>query len=167
LELIRYSGDLSWTIVRPCHIYGPGSELGCLPAHSRDIDLIKRLEARESLKLVGGGHFLQQPVLARDLADFLLDLQDNKNTYGQILNAAGPDVIESWTYYQIIADVLGVELSVEEIPVAPYLQENPTASTFLCHRFYDMSKAQHLGINLPSTTIEQGMQEHVESIRSR
>lgn len=40
LALIHYTGGLPWTVVRPCHIYGPGSELGCLPAHSRDIDLI-------------------------------------------------------------------------------------------------------------------------------
>ena len=164
LELINYAGEMPWTIVRPCHIYGPGSELGCLPAHSRDTNLIDRLKAGESLKLVGGGHFLQQPILARDLADFLLDLQDNNKSHGQILNAAGPDVIESQTYYQIIADILGVELSIEELPVSPYLAENPNASSFLCHRFYDLSRAQAIGIPLPGTPMEQGLREHVDSL---
>ncbi|MFC1997103.1 NAD-dependent epimerase/dehydratase family protein [Chloroflexota bacterium] len=164
LELIRYSGGLPWTIVRPCHIYGPGSLLGCLPAHSRDVDLIKRLRAGEHLKLVGGGRFLQQPILARDLADFLLDLQGNKNSYAQVLNAAGPDVLESRTYYQIIAEILGVNLSVEEIAIASYLQENPNSRSFLCHRFYDLSKAVEIGIPLHGTSIDQGLKEHVESI---
>ena len=44
LELIE--GDtrgLNWTIVRPGHIYGPTSELGCLPLHGRDPKLIESL----------------------------------------------------------------------------------------------------------------------------
>jgi nucleoside-diphosphate-sugar epimerase len=164
LALLDYTGNLPWTIVRPCHIYGPGSELGCLPAHSRDSELIKRMKAGEPLKLVGGGHFLQQPILASDLADTLLDLQGNQDSHRQILNIAGPDVVESWTYYQIIADILEVNLGIEEIPVAPYLAQNPNASAFLCHRFYDMSKVDNLGVTLPETSIKQGLREHVESI---
>ena len=35
--------EMAWTILRPCHIYGPGSQLGCLPLHSRDEKLISRL----------------------------------------------------------------------------------------------------------------------------
>jgi nucleoside-diphosphate-sugar epimerase len=163
-ELVHYAGDMPWTIVRSCHIYGPGSKLGCLPTHGRDADLIRRIKTGEPLRLVGGGHFLQQPILARDLADFILNLQGNKKTYRQILNVAGPDVIESRTYYQIIADLLGVELTIEEIPVALYLKENPSASSFICHRFYALSKAQALGIPLPGTPIAQGLREHVESI---
>ena len=31
---------MQWTILRPCHIYGPGSQLGCLPLHGRDPKLI-------------------------------------------------------------------------------------------------------------------------------
>jgi nucleoside-diphosphate-sugar epimerase len=164
LALVRYPGDLPWTIVRPCHIYGPRSLLGCLPAHSRDADLIDRINAGEPLRLVGGGHFLQQPVLARDLSDMLLDLQNNQNTYSQVLNAAGPDVVESWRYYQIIAEILECDVKIEEIPVGPYLAENPNASSFLCHRFYDLRKAQSLGVQLPGTPLRQGLEEHVESL---
>jgi len=163
-ELMQYSGDMPWSIVRPCHIYGPGSKLGCFPTHGRDADLISRMKAGEHLKLVGGGYFLQQPILARDLADFILNIQGNTKSYSQVLNIAGPDVIESRMYYQIIADILGVELRIEEITVAGYLAENPSAGSFLCHRFYDLSKAKALGIPLPGTSIAQGLREHVESM---
>ena len=44
-------GDMAWTIVRPCHIYGPGSLLGCLPLHGRDPELIAKLQAGETLDL--------------------------------------------------------------------------------------------------------------------
>lgn len=66
------TGDMRWTILRPCHIYGPGSLLGCLPEHGRDPQLIDRLRRGEALRLVGGGHYLQQPILAADLAQTIL-----------------------------------------------------------------------------------------------
>src|SRR5690606_28747557 len=102
------------TILRPCHIYGPGSQLGCLPEHGRDPRLIERLRAGQTLRLVGGGHFLQQPVRAPDLAAMALSAVGNSAAAGQVFNAAGPDVIESRDYYRIIADLLGVPLTIVE-----------------------------------------------------
>ena len=74
---------------------------------------IQRIKTGEPLRFVGGGYFLKQPILARGLTNFMLDLQGNKKSYRQTLNVAGPDVIESRTYYQIIADLLEVKLIIE------------------------------------------------------
>ncbi len=165
LELINSdSGDMAWTIVRPCHIYGPGSKLGCLHHHSRDPELIARLKRGEPLQLVGGGRFLQQPILARDLSELLLSIGGNESSYGQVFCAAGPDVIESRQYYQIIADVLEVGLKIEEVPIDQHLADHPESAVFICHRFYDLSKLTACGIAVPSTSIEQGLREHVESL---
>ena len=157
-------GDMAWTVVRPCHIYGPGSLLGCLPAHGRDPDLIDRLRKGETLDLVGGGHFLQQPILAADLCHLLLSLRDNTATYNQIFCAAGPDIAESRTYYQIIADILGVELQINETPVDAHLAENPNAAPFLCHRIYDLAQLKASGAHVPATNLEEGLRQHVESL---
>jgi len=168
LELINgETGNMAWTVVRPCHIYGPGSRLGCLPLHGRDPDLIAKLKAGERLQLVGGGHFLQQPILARDLANTILDLYGNERTYSQVFCTAGPDIIESRHFYQIIADILGVGLQVEEVSVSQYLADHPEAAPFLCHRIYDMSKLDACGVAVPSTPIEQGLQEQVESLLAK
>jgi nucleoside-diphosphate-sugar epimerase len=164
LELMKYAGEMPWTIVRPPHIYGPGSELGCLPTHSRDPNLIQRLKTGERLSLVGGGHFLQQPVLARDLAELLLDMGGKESIFNQVFNTPGPDVVESRTYYQIIADILGEDLKIEEVPVTEYLGNNPAASSFLCHRFYDKSRLEASGVPLPGTPIQVGLREQVESL---
>jgi nucleoside-diphosphate-sugar epimerase len=160
------TGEMRWTVVRPCHIYGPGSQLGCLPLHGRDPELISKLRAGETLQLVGGGHFLQQPILARDLADLLLSVGGNEKTYGQIYCAAGPDIIESREYYRIIAEILGVGLKVEEISVSGYLAAHPESASFLCHRIYDLNRLQVSDVKVPSTSIEQGLREHVESLIS-
>lgn len=158
-------GDMAWTIIRPCHIYGPGSELGCLPRHARDPKLIQRLKDGEPLELVGGGHFLQQPIFARDLADLLLSVCGNRQCRNRIFNAAGPDIVESRTYYQIIADALGVKLQVKEIPVHNYLAAHPDSASFLCHRIYDLGKLKASGLKVPATPLAEGLREHVASLR--
>ena len=158
------AGAMAWSVVRPCHIYGPGSLLGCLPLHGRDPELLNRLRAGEPLTLVGGGHFLQQPILAADLARVILDLYGNPQAHGQIFCTTGPDTIESRTFYQIIADILGVELTINELPVSQYLADHPEHAPFLCHRIYDMSKLQSIGVTLPDTPLETGLRMHVKSL---
>jgi nucleoside-diphosphate-sugar epimerase len=165
LELINAdAGRMKWTIFRPCHIYGPGSQLGCLPLHGRDPQLIQKMRAGETLRLVGGGHFLQQPIFARDLARLILSAAGNRKTYGKIFCAAGPDIIESREYYRIIADILGVGLKVEEVSVSQYRQENPGQRSFLCHRIYDLSRLRAAGLKVPATPIAKGLKEHVRSL---
>lgn len=159
------TGSMNWSVVRPCHIYGPGSKLGCLPHHGRDGQILDRIRKGETLQLVGGGHFLQQPILARDLADAMLSMSGNTNTYNEIFCAAGPDIIESREYYNIIADVLGVDHPpIEEISVTDFLTENPGQNTFCCHRIYSLDKLQKTGAKVPATPIAEGLKEHVENL---
>jgi nucleoside-diphosphate-sugar epimerase len=155
---------MPWTIVRPCHIYGPGSQFGCLPLHGRDPRLIRRLQAGEPIRLVGGGHFLQQPILARDLAALILSMTGNSRTYGQVFCAAGPEIIESRAYYRGIAAILGVDLRLEEVPVAEHLAAHPDAAPFLCHRIYDLTKLRARGVQVPRTPLDVGLREHVASL---
>ena len=158
------TGPMRWTILRPCHIYGPGSLLGCLPDHGRDPDLIETLRAGRPLRLVGGGSLLQQPIFVRDLADLILSCVGNQTADHEIYQAAGPDIIESREYYRIIAEVLGVELKVEELPVGEYLAANPDKKPFLCHRIYDLKKLRAHGLRAPATPIADGLREHVLSL---
>ena len=156
-------GDMAWTVVRPCHIYGPGSELGCLPHHGRDVELIQKLRAGQPLALVGGGYFLQQPILADDLAALILSAYGNPKAHNAIFQAAGPDIIESRTFYQIIADILGVPLAIDEVSVAATLAEKPQLSDFFCHRIYDLTRLHECGLTVPATPLVNGLQKHVVS----
>lgn len=167
-EEVLLSADtpMRWTVLRPCHIYGPGSQLGCLPAHGRDPELIARMAAGEPLRLVGGGHFLQQPIFVRDLAGLALSVLDSDLAHRGIFCAAGPDIIESRRYYEIIAAELGVEAHIEEIPVAEARVEHPEWASFLCHRIYDLTPLRLAGLRVPSTPIVAGLREHVASLRA-
>ena len=163
--LITDTTPMNWTILRPCHIYGPGSKLGCLPMHSRDPDLIERVKAGEVIKLVGGGHFLQQPIFAADLVELILSCAANPKTFGQIYNTAGPDIIESRQYYQIIADLLGVGLKIEEIPVTQYVSDCPAGNeSFICHRIYNLKKLHRDDLKVPATPIATGLQAHIMAL---
>jgi nucleoside-diphosphate-sugar epimerase len=165
LELLNAdTGEMAWTVIRPCHIYGPGSLLGCLPNHGRDSELLQKMKEGNTLALVGGGYFLQQPIFAPDLAKLILSCTDNENCKRGIFNSAGPDIIESKKYYEIIANVLGVKTSFEEISVDKHLKENPSQDAFLCHRIYDLTRLKEAGLKVPSTSIQEGLRLHTESI---
>lgn len=158
------TGPMAWTIVRPCHIYGPGSLLGCLPLHSRDAQLLTTLKAGQPLRLLGGGYFLQQPIFAQDLAQTILSCVGNPNCHSQIYLTAGPDLIESREYYRIIAEILGVNLQVEDVPVDEFLAANPDRLSFACHRIYDLSKLRQHGLHVPATPISEGLRQQVTSL---
>lgn len=158
------TGSMAWTVLRPCHIYGPGSLLGCLPLHGRDPELIDKLRRGETLTLVGGGHFLQQPIFAADLAQTILSCAGNSNCHGQIYLTAGPDIVESSDFYRIIGEILGVNVQIAELPVQEFLAENPGSASFCCHRIYDMSKLRNAGLYVPDTPLRDGLRTHVESI---
>ncbi|MCB0114636.1 MAG: NAD-dependent epimerase/dehydratase family protein [Caldilineaceae bacterium] len=164
LVLADADGRLPWTVLRPCHIYGPGSRLGCLPEHGRDPDLIDRIRRGEPLRLVGGGHFLQQPILAADLARTILSCVDNSAAQGGIFNAAGPDIAESRRYYEIIGEILGEPVQIEEIPVDVYAAAHPDRASFLCHRIYDLGGLARSGLAVPATGLIEGLRGHVESL---
>lgn len=165
LEFIKGDcGNMAWTIFRPGHIYGPGSLLGCLPLHGRDPELLDKMRAEQTLQLVGGGYFLQQPIFAPDLAELILSVPGNTASRNQIYCSPGPEIVESKMYYQIIADILGVTLKIDELPVDQYWQQHPDRASFLCHRIYDMSKLSASGLCVPATTMREGLRQHVESL---
>ncbi|MCE5239395.1 NAD-dependent epimerase/dehydratase family protein [bacterium] len=162
LELLADDTGWHWTVFRPCHIYGAPSQLGCLPDAARDPELLARMQAGQPVRLVGGGHFLQQPIHARDLARLVLSAAGNPLTYRRIYCSVGPDIITSYRYYEIIAEVLGVPVTFEELPVAQSLAEHPEWVSFLCHRIYDLTPLRLDGLQVPNTPITQGLREHTE-----
>ena len=153
------------TILRPCHIYGPGSLLGCLPEHGRDPQLLDRIRAGEPLRLVGGGHFLQQPIFAADLAAIALSCVGNARVAGQVYLTPGQEVVASRDFYTLIADALGVEMPpITEVPIDAFVAANPGKRHFCCHRVYATDKARRDGLTMPTTPLRDGLAAHVRSI---
>lgn len=152
------------TVLRPCHIYGPGSLLGCLPKHGRDPQLIDRMKRGEPIALVGGGYFLQMPLFAEDLWTMATSCLGKPQTHGEIYFTPGPQVVQSRDFYQIIAQLLGVSIAIEEVSIKDYLAEHPEHQSFCAHRVYSTEKAVSHGLLPPTTPLHDGLQRHVESM---
>jgi hypothetical protein len=82
----------------------------------------------------------------------------------RFFGVAGPEIVESRTYYRLIADILGVGLAIMELPVDACLREQPEAAPFLCHRVYDLHKLYESGVTTPQTPLEHGLRSHIASL---
>lgn len=153
-----------WTLLRPGHIYGPGSLLGCLPRHSRQPDLIARIRSGTTLELVGGGWFLQQPVFAPDLAATILACAAVPAARGETFMVPGPDVLESRRYYETLGELLGVPVAIAEVPVDVHRATHPEHDPFLCHRVYDRTKLARHGLPAPATPFRDGLRVHLAAL---
>jgi len=158
---IREGEGLTWTIFRPGHIFGEGFQLGCYPEHSRQPELLALIRAGEPLRLVGGGRFLIHPIYVDDLALALLDCIDKPAAMGQVFCIGGPDVVSNAAYFALLGRLVGCEVTVEEIPLAGYLEAHPQYSGHLCQRCYDLTKLRNAGVRMPDTTLEEGLRRQI------
>ena len=159
--------SLKWTLFRPPHIYGPGSWLGCFPEHTRQADLLEYMKAGKSIRLVGGGQYLIEPLYVEDLCRVMLESINNEKCYNEIFCISGPDTITNRRYFEIIGEILQVPVTFETIPEEGYLDTHPYASGNLCHRVYNKKKLADTGIRLPDMSIEEGLKIHTDYLLSQ
>ena len=161
MEEAFIASDLNYTIFRPGHIFGAGFQAGCYPENSRQPGLLPQMRAGVPLRLVGGGEFLIHPIFVDDLALALLDCIDKPTAFRQIFCIGGADVVTNADYYRTLGKILGVDVTIENIPLEGYLEAHPQFSGHLCHRCYDMTKLREAGIRVPCTSQEDGLREQV------
>lgn len=155
------ASSLNYTIFRPGHIFGAGFQLGCYPEHSRQPDLLAHMRAGKPLRLVGGGEFLIHPIHVDDLALALLDCIDKPAAFRQIFCIGGVDVVTNADYFRLLGQLIGMDVTIEPIPLEGYLDAHPQYSGHLCHRCYDLTKLRDAGVRMPSTTLADGLQERI------
>ena len=152
------------TLFRPGHIYGPGFLTGCYPEQSRQESLPGQILRGEPLRLVAEGIYLTQPVFVEDLSDTMLDCVDKAAGFQEIFCIGGPEIMENRRYYEIMGELLGTKVVIEEIPLHGYFDGHPEFHGHLCHRAYDLSKLRNAGIRVPETSFKEGMRIHLKSL---
>ncbi|MBF0098163.1 MAG: NAD-dependent epimerase/dehydratase family protein [Magnetococcales bacterium] len=155
---------LQGIILRPPHIYGPGSWPGTIPKHGRRATLLDELRSGQALQLLGGGLGLIQPIHVDDLARIMVALLDREEAYGQDYTACGVELMSHLDYYRVLAERLGVALFV-----TPYCPEGAAADVNAYvggHRCYDRSKLDRLLPDFRHTPFRQGMAEWVDALLS-
>ena len=155
--------DLAWTVFRPGHIFGPGSELGAYPEMTRNRDMIPLLRSGTPMRLIGGGaQYLLHPIYAPDFARVMLDCLDNEACKNQLFCMGGPEVITNRQYYELVGELLNVPVVFEDVPEEGQLAAHPAYSGYLCHRCYTLQKLADTGIALPDTPIREGLRRQIE-----
>lgn len=158
------AGSVRATILRPPHVYGPGSNPGTIPRHGRSVSLLDDIDAGKTLHLLQGGLGLIQPIYGDDLARILVSMLDQAESIGQAYNAAGPDLMTHLDYYQTIAACLGRPLSVSAY--WPEGGEAPDVNHYVGgHRCYDTGRLGRLLPNFPYTPFVEGIAAWIRSIR--
>ena len=161
MEEAFIASGLNYTIFRPGHIFGAGFQAGCYPENSRQSDLLPQMRAGVPLRLVGGGEFLIHPIYVDDLAIAILDSIDKPAAFRQVFCIGGADVVTNADYYRTLGRILGVDVTIETIPLEGYLEAHPQFSGHLCNRCYDMTKLREAGIRVPCTSLEEGLRAQV------
>jgi NADH dehydrogenase len=82
-ELVTQS-EMSWTIVRPGNVYGPGDEVMSL--------ILKMVRALPAVPVIDSGDQEFQPIWYQDLANVLATVAEREDLGSQTLEAAGPDI---------------------------------------------------------------------------
>ncbi len=161
------ASGVNCTIFRPGHIFGAGFQLGCYPEHSRQPDLLAHMRSGKALRLVRGGEFLIHPIFVDDLALAMLDCIDKPAAFRQIFCIGGPEAVTNADYFRLLGQLIGVDVVIEPIPLAGYLEAHPQYSGHLCHRCYDMTKLQNAGVRVPCTSLEDGLREQIAWLDAR
>ena len=137
------------TILRLSHIYGPGEW------HNKALpNFIKNCIAGRPQKLFGGGKDLRQFVHARDVA-YAIHLSLGRSN-GGIFNIAGRESINVRQLLDLVQNLMGTRLPVEELPA----DRPPLDLSF------DLTHARNgLGYE-PQISLEKGVRGEIEWFRS-
>lgn len=158
------AGTVEATILRPPHIYGPGSNPGTIPRHGRRPHLLDDIAAGKTLTLLQDGLGLIQPIHADDMAGIALEVIGRAQSHGQDYTCSGPELMTHLDYYREIAKVLGTTIK----PVETYCPEEnaPDVNHYVGgHRCYDMAKLNALLPDFAYTPFARGIAEWVRHLR--
>ncbi len=107
--------EIDITILRPYHILGVDSLIGCLPLNNRDPLLLDKIEEGKKIKLFNGGNITFNYIHPEDLAEIVTRVANNTKCYNQAYNTLNPTVYSVKEYYLTIGKLLGKELTIEAI----------------------------------------------------
>jgi nucleoside-diphosphate-sugar epimerase len=154
------------TVLRAPHILGAGKGLGSDQALGRDAALLDKIAGGEGLELIADGQLLIQPVWTREIARCIAHIAGMQASFGGLFNCTGPEAVTTRRYYEIVAEMLGVELTYTSVPLPVHLQRKPSDAHYARHRVYDMSRLTAITGYKPQLKLTDALQETFEWMRS-
>jgi nucleoside-diphosphate-sugar epimerase len=155
--------DCSWTILRPYHILGTGSWLGCIPPHNRDPALVELIDQEEIIRLSDGGRIPINIVHPKDLGEIIVRAAGKRKTLHKCYNAVNPAEIVAREYYEEIARQLGKKLRIHSEPSEhAWHFEHEWQLTTLPH-LYDVSDLKRDIGYVPSTPLAKCIEDSLQN----
>lgn len=138
-ELVRAS-DLSWLILRPGNVYGPGDEVIST--------LLKLVRTSPIAPIVGWGEQQFQPIWFEDLGEAIAEVAERADLEHEILELAGTDVTTTREVFDTLKSITNRPTKAAPIPTAL-----AKAATRLADTFPSLEKALEAGgLTMPLTT---------------
>jgi nucleoside-diphosphate-sugar epimerase len=153
------------TVVRPSHILGRGFLTTSL--WGRTPYLVSRLQHGKAIPAIDGGRNVLTPVHSVDLAEWVVRCFQSAAADGQIFNGVGGESITQKRYYECIAQVLGVQLTLQPVPSQIFKRYFDAPSQFNWHRPYSCAKATARLGHAPLGTPEIMLGETVQHMLSQ
>jgi NADH dehydrogenase len=125
-ELVRESG-LTWTILRPSLIYGPGDRFTCLFA--RMLEFPWNILNTWSVPCLGGGKTVFQPVAVGEVAEAFARCVSYDATFGRTLDVCG-EPVNFFGVVEAIAKARGYRPYILDVPLDVVFLYLPFAALF-------------------------------------
>jgi len=145
------------TIFRLPHILGRGCEFGAVPLHNRDPGLVSRISNARPVFLADGGRQVFQTVHNEDVARVILASCGKRRTFGQIYNCANSELLTGLNYCEILADLIGMPLTVREIPANAVQDSGWGWDLCSISRVLDLTSLREDIGTIPGTPIRESM----------
>lgn len=114
------SNNCQWTILRPYHILGRYSFIGCAPLHNRDPELLNKLISGQNIELAGNLSRQISYIHPDDLCEFIVRLCGNEGAKCNVYNAVYPYSVSVIDYYKSLSDIIGHDLNVKKVSLEEY-----------------------------------------------
>jgi nucleoside-diphosphate-sugar epimerase len=151
--------DVNWTILRPYHVLGKNSLLGCLPIHNRDPLIVEKILSGQSIRLVNNGNIQLNIIHPEDIAAVVSLIINNKKAYNQAYNLINPEIVSAKQYYTEIASQLGKSINIENLNIREVWQKSAGWEMTTLPHIYSANK---LGIDIgytPSISFKVGIKD--------
>jgi nucleoside-diphosphate-sugar epimerase len=145
------------TILRLPHTLAPGCMLGAVPLHNRDPHLVARLRSGRPVFLADGGRQLFQVVSGTDVGSAIVRLAGKERALGNIYNCASPEIHTGRSYFETIAELLGLPLQIRNVPAEPIAKSGWGWELSLFSRIYDLSVLERELDWLPNTSLREAL----------
>jgi nucleoside-diphosphate-sugar epimerase len=127
----------NWTLIRPHHILGPHTNIGCQPLHNRDVNLQSVILSQDELRVVDGGRRKTSFIHTMDVAMSILHCAGKKHLFGKSYNCCFPEAITGLQYFNTVAQQLGMRIKVKAISREEAWNKSPEWSLTALDHVYD------------------------------